>query len=83
MLVCVLVSVAERVFVSVGGTVIVSVAGMRVRVYCVGVRVNVVVAVRTVVKVAVMSGLGMSVGTGRIRDVSRYNAVILCADNAS
>ena len=82
-LVCVRVSVAERVLVSVGGTVIVSVAGMRVRVYCVGVRVNVIVAVRTWVEVAKLNGSGVSVGRGTSREVSRYNAASFCGESAS
>ena len=77
------VNVNVRVLVCVGGTVMVSVAGMRVRVNTVGVRVNVVVAVRICVGVAETSGFGTSVGIGTRRAVSRYNAASFCGDSAS
>ena len=77
------VNVNVRVLVWVGGTVMVSVAGMRVRVNSVGVRVKVTVALRIGVGVEEIIGSGVCVGIAGIRAVSLYKSRMRCADNAS
>ena len=82
-LVFVRVIVNVRVLVWVSGTVMVSVAGIRVRVNSVGVRVKVAVALRIGVGVEEINGLGVCVGIAGIRAVSLYKSRMRCAESAS